>query len=245
MLFDHRSAQRHSGHIALPAVCMVRKAHGQAKLLAQGDHGGQVGILVRGGILCVAVQKRDIRAAVILQNAHGILHLAKGAHAGGKDHRCACFAHGLQIRQIGDLAAGHFDGRQMQASQKFYAGNIKRRRKIGNADGIAIFLELFVGGKIKMQPAHHFQLAFGTAGGFFLIFCLFGKLADHQFGHGRLVFHHIRAAFLGLQRHLLGHFQAAVMVYACFGNDDGMQKNSSCLRVWPCRGRAIRCLFLL
>ena len=99
--------------------------------------------------------------------------------------------------------------------------------------------------KIKMQLAHHFQLAFGTAGGFFLIFCLFGKLADHQFGHGRLVFHHIRAAFLGLQRHLLGHFQAAVMVYACFGNDDGMQKNSSCLRVWPCRGRAIHCLFLL
>ena len=73
--------------------------------------------------------------------------------------------------------------------------------------------------KGKMQPADHFQLAFGRVGGLLLVFRLLGKLAHHQFRHRGLVFDDVGAAFFGGAGHLLGHRQVAVVVDAGFGNN--------------------------
>ena len=71
----------------------------------------------------------------------------------------------------------------------------------------------------EMNLFDHLQLAFLTAGLLFLILRFFRKAADHLFRHSRLIFYNIRTGVLRRQRHLFGTFQAAVMVYARFGNN--------------------------
>ena len=52
-----------------------------------------------------------------------------------------------------------------------------------------------------------------------LVLGLLGKFADHQLGHGGLIFYNVRAAFFSNAGHLLGHFQTAVVVDPGLGYD--------------------------
>ena len=88
MFFNDLRTQHGGGHVALPARRMVGQAHRQTKLLVQFQHGGQVGILVGGGVLGVAVQHRYLGAAAVVQHAQCIGDFIQRAHAGGKQHRC-------------------------------------------------------------------------------------------------------------------------------------------------------------
>ena len=76
-----------------------------------------------------------------------------------------------------------------------------------------------MGLKAEVDAAHHLQLALLGPGLPLLVLRLLGEFGDDQLGHGGLVFHHIRAALLGHQGHLLGQLQAAVVVYTGFRND--------------------------
>ena len=219
VLFNDLCAQHGGGDVALPSRRVVRKPDRQAELVEQFHHGGQVGILIGGGVLGVAVQNRRFGAAVIVQHTERVGDLAEGAHAGRKQHRRAQFGDLLEIRQVGDLAGGDFQKRQPQRAEKAHAGDIERRGQVLDADGIAVFLELAVAFKRKVQLADHLQLAFGGVGGLLLVFGLFGKAADDKLRHGGLVFDDIRAAFFGDAGHLFGHLQIAVVVDAGFGND--------------------------
>ena len=88
----------------------------------------------------------------------------------------------------------------------------------GEPDNLRIY-QFPVGVKIKVQPPDHIQLAFGGVGGGFLVFGLGGEFADHQFRHGGLVLDDIGPGLLGHPGHLLGQFQAAVVVHARLGDD--------------------------
>ena len=219
MLLDDRRAQHGGGHVALPAGRVVGKPHRQAKLVKQLQHGAQVGVGVGGGVLGVAVQDSGFGAAVVVQDAQRIGDLVQRAHAGGKQHRDLGPAHLLQVGQVGDLAGGDLQKRQLQRGQKPHAGDVKRRRQVLDADFVAVFLQLPVAVKGKVQLADHVQLALGGVGGLFLVGGLLGKAADHQLRHGGLIFDDVGAALLGSAGHLLGHFQASVVVDAGFGDD--------------------------
>ena len=145
VLFNDLRAQHGGGHIALPPGGVIGQADRQAELLIQLDHRGQVGVLIRGGILGVAVQDRDFRAAAVIQHAKCIGDLVKAAHAGGEQDRRFQRGHCLQIRQVRDLARGDLEQRQPQRAEEPDAGQIERCREILDADGVAVFLQLPVG----------------------------------------------------------------------------------------------------
>ena len=125
----------------------------------------------------------------------------------------------FQIGQVGDLAGRNFNERHAQCAQKPHTGDIKRRGKILDANGIAVFFQFPVALKRKMQLANHLQLAFGGIGGLFLVFGFFGEPAHHKLRHSGLVFYNICTAFLSHISHPLGGFQIAVVVYPGFSND--------------------------
>ena len=219
VLFDHLRAQHGSGDVTLPAGGVVGQTHRQAELVEQFHHGGEVGVLVGGGVLGVAVQHRDLGAAAIVQDAQGVGDLIQVAHAGGKQHRGVQLGHFLEIRQVGDLSGGHFNKRQAQSAQKLHTGDVKRRRKVLDADGIAVFFQLLMPLEGEVQLADHLQLAFGRIGGLLLVLSLLGEFAHDQFRHSGLVLYNVRAALFGGQGQFFGHFQVAVVVDTGLGND--------------------------
>ena len=108
MLFNDLRAQNRRGYVAFPAGRVVGQSYRQTKLVVQLDHGGQVRVLVGRRVLRVAVQNRHLGAAAVIQHAQRVGDLVQRAHARGEQHRRFLRGHGLEIRQVRDLAGGDF-----------------------------------------------------------------------------------------------------------------------------------------
>ena len=88
LLYDARS-QRGRSHVDTPAHGVVRKANGAPEPVAHVCHGGNVHVLVDGGVLTRALQQHDAVVAYRAAGVNGVGDFVRGAHPAGNDHGLA------------------------------------------------------------------------------------------------------------------------------------------------------------
>ena len=199
-------------------------------MLFQIEDGIQVQVVRMRRILGDAVQDGDL-VVVAGDDGQRIVQLLFARHAGGQDDGDLRLGQGAEQRQVGQVAAGHFQPvRREQFQQRQAAAGAKGFHKVQTPLlGIFEHLEVCLVRQFQEGPV----LAIGTSerirrivrtvhlrGGEFFIQVAFGHLDGvHRLQiQGKILFpdrsgHHVH--------HLLGNFHRAVVILADFANDIG------------------------